>query len=293
MASVLNGLALYGQFRVFGATFLIFFRLYAAQHAPCRFNETARNLYSHTRLTLCGRRWANSPTGGDNRVSAAHSQFECFRPADAEETAWSWVEAMKRLDGPSALILTRQGLPMLAKPEAGISPKALILSGKSKKSWLLSWLLQAARLTLLCGRRMKWKTGLGRTGSIGTQPRGGVFAAGRKISQQNYTTPDTHFSSGTRSGRRLVRHQSAGGRVDVFSLERFGASGPGGQEVVEHLGFTIEALKKRIKKTGEIVKMKGLPMGSLFPWCAKAPGSYPQSVIGQWEVAVAWFFRLP
>ncbi len=117
MASVLNGLALYGQFRVFGATFLIFFRLYAAQHAPCRFNETARNLYSHTRLTLCGRRWANSPTGGDNRVSAAHSQFECFRPADAEETAWSWVEAMKRLDGPSALILTRQGLPMLAKPE--------------------------------------------------------------------------------------------------------------------------------------------------------------------------------
>ncbi len=40
-----------------------------------------------------------------------------FRPADAEETAWSWVEAMKRLDGPSALILTRQGLPMLAKPE--------------------------------------------------------------------------------------------------------------------------------------------------------------------------------
>ncbi len=39
-----------------------------------------------------------------------------------------------------------------------------------------------------------------------------------------------------------------GGRVDVFSLERFGASGPGGQEVVEHLGFTIEALKKRIKK---------------------------------------------
>ena len=36
-----------------------------------------------------------------------------FRPADAEETVHAWIAALKRLDGPSALVLTRQALPVL------------------------------------------------------------------------------------------------------------------------------------------------------------------------------------
>ncbi|HBG02803.1 MAG TPA: hypothetical protein DDW87_14770 [Firmicutes bacterium] len=37
-----------------------------------------------------------------------------------------------------------------------------------------------------------------------------------------------------------------GGRVDVYSLDRFGSSGPG-PKVAEHFGFTVEAVEKRIK----------------------------------------------
>ena len=43
-----------------------------------------------------------------------------------------------------------------------------------------------------------------------------------------------------------------GGFVDVYDLNRFGASGPGAK-VAEHLGFTVEAVEKRIQS---IIKKK-------------------------------------
>ena len=44
--------------------------------------------------------------------------LEVFRPADAVEAGLAWVEALKRTDGPTALLLTRQNVPVVADEES-------------------------------------------------------------------------------------------------------------------------------------------------------------------------------
>lgn len=246
MASVLNGLALYGQFRVFGATFLIFsdymrpsMRLAALMKLPVIYILTHDSPYVGE----------DGPT--HQPVETTESlrlipNLSVFRPADAEETAWSWVEAMKRLDGPSALILTRQGLPMLAKPEGWDFTKGAYIVREEQEE--LAVVLVAAgsevNFALRAADEVE-KPGLGiRVVSV---PNRGTFLQQEEKYRNKIIPPQIPTLAvelGVGAGWFGINPQ---GRVDVFSLERFGASGPG-QEVVEHLGFTIEALKKRIKK---------------------------------------------
>ena len=90
MASILNGLALYGHFRVFGATFLVFsdymrpsMRLAALMKLPVIYILTHDSVYVGE----------DGPT--HQPVETTESlrlipNLAVFRPADAEETAWSW-----------------------------------------------------------------------------------------------------------------------------------------------------------------------------------------------------------
>ena len=116
MAAILNGLALYGHFRVFGATFLVFsdymrpsMRLAALMGLPVVYILTHDSVYVGE----------DGPTHQPIETTESLRlipNLAVFRPADAERLL-DWVEAMKRKDGPSALILTRQNLPLLKKPQ--------------------------------------------------------------------------------------------------------------------------------------------------------------------------------
>merc|ERR1740127_214647 len=81
MGAILNGMGFYGLFRVSGSTFLVF--------------------SDYMRASL-----RNIPN------------LDVMRPGDADETAAAYVSAMERLDGPTALILSRQNLPVIDEPAA-------------------------------------------------------------------------------------------------------------------------------------------------------------------------------
>jgi len=113
MGAILNGLSLHGGFRVFGSTFLVFadymrptIRLAALMEQPVVYVFTHDSFY----------------VGEDGPTHEPVEQIESLRiipgmrtirPADANETAWAWLEALKRTDGPTALILTRHKIPVL------------------------------------------------------------------------------------------------------------------------------------------------------------------------------------
>ncbi len=120
MGAALNGMTLHGGVRPFGGTFLVFsdymrpsVRLAALMGVPAVY------VWTHDSIFL----GEDGPTHQPIEHLAAlrvMPNLHVIRPADPTETAVGWEHAINRLDGPSALILTRQGLPVPAiAPERG------------------------------------------------------------------------------------------------------------------------------------------------------------------------------
>ena len=113
MAAISNGLALHGGLRPYCGTFLVFsdylrpaLRLSALIGIPVIY------VFTHDSIGT----GEDGPTHqGVEQVMSLRAipNLVVIRPADANETQYAWKEAITREDGPTALILTRQGLPSL------------------------------------------------------------------------------------------------------------------------------------------------------------------------------------
>ena len=116
MGAAVNGLTLHGGLRAFGATFLTFadymrpsVRLAALMSVPSIF------VWTHDSVFL----GEDGPTHQPIEHLASLRiipGLQVHRPADPAETAAAWQQSVNRTDGPSAIILTRQGLPVPATP---------------------------------------------------------------------------------------------------------------------------------------------------------------------------------
>jgi transketolase len=113
MAAVANGMTLHGGLRPYAGTFLVFsdymrpaLRLSALMRLPVVF------VFSHDSIFL----GEDGPTHQPVEHLAALRAIpglRVWRPADARETAVAWLQALRREDGPTALALTRQSVPVL------------------------------------------------------------------------------------------------------------------------------------------------------------------------------------
>jgi transketolase len=127
MGSVLNGLALEGGVIPYGATFLIFsdymrppMRLAALMELPVVY------VFTHDSIFLGEDGPTHQPI---EQLASLRTVLNLIvvRPADGPETAAAWTLALQRGQGPTALVLTRQDVPVLERP-AGFDP-ALMLKG--------------------------------------------------------------------------------------------------------------------------------------------------------------------
>ena len=110
--SVSNGIAYDGIFRASGATFCVFadyvrpaIRLAALSKLPTSF------IFTHDSVGVGEDGPTHQPVETVSGLRVIPG-LDVIRPGDAEETAGAFIAAMRRTDGPSALILTRQAIPM-------------------------------------------------------------------------------------------------------------------------------------------------------------------------------------
>ena len=163
-----------------------------------------------------------------------------YRPADAEETAWAWVEALRREDGPTCLVLTRQGLPVFEKPDGWDFRRGgyVVREGKAGDQLVLAATGSEVSLALEAADILE-SQGIGvRVVSI---PSAEVFYAQDEEYCRSVLpdgVPVMVVEVGVSRGWYSLK---PGGKIAVYGLDRFGMSGPGNQ-VAEHLGFTAEAL---------------------------------------------------
>lgn len=132
MAAISNGLALHGGLRPYCATFLVFsdylrpsLRLSALMGLPVIY------IFTHDSIGT----GEDGPTHqGIEQVMSLRAipNLVVLRPADANETRYAWREAMLREDGPTALILTRQGVPPSTKMLDKVARGAYVVTGENE-----------------------------------------------------------------------------------------------------------------------------------------------------------------
>jgi len=113
MGAILNGISFYGLYRPSGSTFLVFsdymrasVRVAALSHIPINY------IWTHDSIGV----GEDGPTHQPVEVVASLRNIpnlDVMRPGDAEETAAAYISSIERKDGPTALILSRQDLPVL------------------------------------------------------------------------------------------------------------------------------------------------------------------------------------
>ncbi len=115
MGAILNGLNLHGGYRAYGGTFFVFsdymrpaIRLAALMGTPSIF------VFTHDSIAIGEDGPTHQPIEHLASLRAMPNLW-VVRPADALETAYAWRLALQRKEGPTALVLTRQAVPVLER----------------------------------------------------------------------------------------------------------------------------------------------------------------------------------
>ena len=131
MGAAINGMALHGGVKVFGATFFVFsdylrpaIRLSSLMKVPVIY------VFTHDSIAVGEDGPTHEPVEHLSSLRAMPG-LSTIRPADGNETAAAWKLALESQDEPTALILTRQDLPTLVDPQTayeGVKQGAYIIS---------------------------------------------------------------------------------------------------------------------------------------------------------------------
>ncbi|HOB07907.1 MAG: transketolase [Limnochordia bacterium] len=246
MGAIMNGISLTGGFRIFGGTFLVFsdylrpaIRLAAMMKQPVIYVFTHDSIY----------------VGEDGPTHQPIEQTESlrlipnlwvFRPADAEETVHAWIAALKRLDGPSALVLTRQALPVLPKHDSANMDKGGYIHYAEKKDLDLTIVAAGSEVSLAVdAAKLLEQEGFGvRVVSILCREEFMAQDPAYRDQVIPPTKPVLAVEVGVGSGWYSI---CPGARIRVFSLDQFGRSGKA-NEVGAYFGFTPDNLVKEAKQ---------------------------------------------
>ena len=235
MAAISNGLALHGGLRPYCATFLVFsdylrpsLRLSALMGLPVIY------IFTHDSIGT----GEDGPTHqGIEQVMSLRAipNLVVLRPADANETRYAWREAMRREDGPTALILTRQGVPPSTKMLDKVARGAYVVTGEN----------ESEPQVILIGTGSELQYAAAAASILMSE---GI--ATRVVSMPSWEL----FAQQPDSYREKVLPQSVPIRVVVEAavslgwdryashmvcMDRFGASAPG-KVLFEQFGFTAE-----------------------------------------------------
>jgi transketolase len=251
MSAIINGMALHGGIIPYGGTFLVFsdyarpaIRLASLSHIPSIF------IYTHDSIGL----GEDGPTHQPVEHLAAlraMPNLVVLRPADANETAQAWKVALERRDGPVALLLTRQGLPVFDRSKMGdpasVAKGAYVLLDADKvyPDVILVGTGSEVQFAVEAAHRLA-EQGIG--ARVVSMPSWELFKAQPPEYQDSVLPPAVKARVAIEAGVPLGWEQWVGAQGSVIGLERFGASAPY-KVIYEQLGFTVDNVVLRALET--------------------------------------------
>ncbi|MEY7972462.1 transketolase [Saccharomonospora xinjiangensis] len=241
MGAILNGIALHGGTRPYGATFLIFsdymrpsVRLAALMKAPVVY------VWTHDSIGL----GEDGPTHQPIEQLAslrAIPGLNVVRPADANETAAAWKAALEDIEAPTGLALTRQNVPVLQGTNAeGVAKGGYVLAEASNGSPEVVLIATGSEVQLAVEAREVLEAE-GTPASVVSMPCVEWFDKQDAAYRDAVIPPTVKARVAVEAGVAQPWHRFVGDAGEIVSIEHFGASADY-KTLYEKFGITAEAV---------------------------------------------------
>ncbi|MER6591507.1 transketolase [Micromonospora purpureochromogenes] len=258
MGAILNGIALHGGTRPYGGTFLVFsdymrpsVRLAALMKLPVVY------VWTHDSIGLGEDGPTHQPVEHLTALRAIPG-LDVVRPADANETAWAWRQALEHTDRPTALALSRQALPTLDRETLGSA------EGVTKGGYVLAEASTGKPQVIIVGTGSEVQlclTARERLEADGTPTRVVSMPCQEWFYEQDEAYRESVLPRGVKArvsveaGIAMSWRGIVGECGETVSLEHYGASAPH-TVLFEQFGFTpdriVAAAHAALTRVGDI-----------------------------------------
>jgi transketolase len=247
MASACNGMVAHGALRAFCATFLVFadyarpgLRMAAMQRLPVIYQ------FTHDSIGV-------GEDGPTHQPVEQIASLRCMpnmtviRPADANEAAVAWQVAIEKLYGPTAIMCTRQKLPVMDRTKCasaeGLRKGAYVLIDSDGETPDILLLASGSEVEKAVKAR-ETLAGKGVDARVISFPSWELFEAQPEEYRNEILPPEVTARLAIEAGSPQGWHRWVGSDGEVIGMTTFGASGPF-EEVMEHFGFTAENIVQK------------------------------------------------
>jgi len=247
MGAACVGIALHGGLRAYGSTFLVFSD-YCRPAVRLAALSGAQTIYQFTHDSI------GVGEDGPTHQPVEHlAALRCIpnatviRPADANEAAEAWRAAMLNDAGPTAIVCSRQNLPVIDRernaPADSLHRGAYVLSDPEDGDpdvILMASGSEVPRVTDAAGELVA----KGVKARVVSFPSWELFEKQPEDYKRSVLPPEVRKRLAVEAGSPMGWHRYVGDEGDVIALDRFGASGPGGK-VMDALGFSVQNIVER------------------------------------------------
>jgi transketolase len=247
MGGICNGLALHGGLIPYCGWFLIF---YDSMIASVRVAALGRYpvifVYTHDSIGLGEDGPTHQPIA-ELMALRAIPDLVVIRPADAHETVEAWRVALERRDGPTALVLTRQALPLIDSAGAwrnvrrgaytvldpGGTPEVILIATGSE-----------VNVAIAAGRQLQAE---GIAARVVSMPSWELFEAQPAEYRESVLPNAVRKRVAVEAGTPLGWERYVGLDGAIIGMTRFGASAPGATNM-QKFGFTVENVLEKARR---------------------------------------------
>ena len=246
MGAVLNGIALSKYLIPYGATFLIFSDY---MRPPLRLAAIMKirsiMVFTHDSIALGEDGTTHQPVEQLTGLRTVPN-MTLIRPADANETAQAWRVAIQYTDGPVAIALTRQGIPIIDQKKyasaKNLEKGAYILSdSEGQPDIILIATGSEVQLILAAQTELKKNNIQARVVSM---PCWNLFDKQSAAYKEKVFPKNIRKRLAVEAGSPIGWMKYTTDDGDMIGIEKFGESAPG-EEVMKEYGFTVENVMKR------------------------------------------------
>ena len=249
MGAIVNGIGYYGIFRPSGATFAVFADyMRGAVRLSALTNLPIFHIWTHDSVAVGEDGPTHQPVETTSGLRVIPN-LDVIRPADPEETAGAFVAALQRIDGPTGLILTRQGVPNLSNIPVDTRRNGVLRGGYIARQ-------EEGELELiLLASGSEVSVALEAADQLGPTVRVVSMPCMERFDRQDDDYRDSILPKSCRNRLAVEAGVSdlwpkyVGLDGVVVGIDRFGISAPGGT-VLKELGISVENVVKHAALAG-------------------------------------------
>jgi len=248
MGSAMNGMALTKGVIPFGATFLMFSEY---MRPPIRLAAIMKIapifVYTHDSIGLGEDGTTHQPV--EQLISLRSiPNITVIRPADANESAQAWRVALEHKTGPTVLVFTRQGLPILDQDKYGkaenLEKGAYILSDSEKTPEVIL-IATGSEVALIMDAQAKL-TEEGIATRVVSMPSWELFEKQSDAYKEKVLPKAIKKRLAVEMASPLGWHKYVTDEGDTLCMTTFGESAPA-DDLYKHFGFTVDNVVKKAK----------------------------------------------